>query len=57
MRVKEGYYIEFWVDFVDADVPLLLGLDIIDRFRLMDENVDNTLVSKVDGWSIPIVRT
>ena len=27
MRIKEGFYLQFFVDVADADIPLLLGLD------------------------------
>ncbi|CDF34787.1 unnamed protein product [Chondrus crispus] len=56
MRIKRGCYLPFWVDVVDADVPLLFGLDLLDRHKLVADNTDNVLVSKIGGWQVPIVR-
>lgn len=57
MRIRDGYYLNFWIDVVDADVPLLIGLELLDKHELVVDNVDNLLVSKLGGWTIPIFRT
>ena len=44
------------MDVVAADVPMLLGLDVLDREKLIVDNVDNLLVSKLHDWTIPITR-
>ena len=56
MRIKEGFYLQFFVDVVDADIPLLLGLDLLDKHMLVADNTVNLLISKVGRWTVPIVR-
>ncbi len=51
----------FDVDIVSADVPLLLGLDVLDGNRLQVLSVSNRLQHVPEcrrdlGWSIPLVR-
>jgi len=60
-------YVE--MDVVDADIPALLGLDVLDRERLVADTVFNGLarrvwVKKVNGrdiyideWFVPLVRS
>ena len=57
--------LEFLVDIVDADVPLLIGLDILDAYNLVVNNVDNRLEQRTKAgfnhnsnvmWTIPLVR-
>lgn len=45
------------VDVVQPDVPLLLGLDVLDREQLVPDNVENLLESRLYGWAIPIIRS
>lgn len=56
IRVRKGNFIGFWIDVVDADIPLLLGLDLLDKYDLVADNVDNVLRSKVFGWTVPMKR-
>lgn len=56
IRVKQGRLIAFWIDLVDADIPLLLGLDLLDNYKLVADNVDNVLRSKSFGWTVPMIR-
>lgn len=49
-------YIQIDVDTVDADVPLLIGLDILDAHLLVVNNVTNKLESHRYNWSLPITR-
>lgn len=44
------------VDVVPVDVPLLIGLNTLDKFKLVVNTVDNTLDSRLAGWSIPLER-
>jgi Aspartyl protease len=44
------------VDDVDADIPFLVGLDILDLFQLNVDTVQNQLRAPKAGWSIPLVR-
>lgn len=49
-------YIHLDVDVVRPDVPLLIGLDILDRDSLVPDNVENVLESRIQGWRMPITR-
>lgn len=49
-------YLPIFADIVDADVPLLLGLDYLDREKLLADNLSNKLVCIDDGWELPIIR-
>lgn len=53
---NEGTFIYLDVDVLKADVPLLIGLDILDKEGLVAENVDNVLESRLYGWKIAIIR-
>lgn len=44
------------VDVVQPDVPLLLGLDILDREQLVPDNIENLLESRLYGWGMPVTR-
>jgi hypothetical protein len=65
LPTPEGY-IPITLDIVDGEVPLLVGLDVLDRHRLVPNNVDDVLerrtarktgtdVSNV-VWRMPLVR-
>ena len=56
------------MDIVDADVPALLGMDVLDRECLAADKVQNHLIRKysigkgsgtthLDEWSIPMTRS
>ena len=49
-------YLPLFIDVVDADVPLLVGLDVLDSEQLIPDNCTNLLISKEEGWSLPITR-
>lgn len=56
-----GKPIELNVDIVHADVPLLIGLDVLDHHRLQPLTIENRLqhVPHTEdelGWSLPIAR-
>lgn len=52
----QSSFLPIFVDVVDADVPLLIGLDILDQEKLVPDNVENVLLSKDRGWKLPITR-
>ena len=52
----QGSFIEHKFDVVDADIPMLLGLDLLDSAGMYADSVDNQMVNKVLGYSMPIVR-
>jgi hypothetical protein len=43
------------VEVVDADIPLLLGLDFMDHMKVTANTLTNQLES-ADGWTLPLVR-
>lgn len=49
-------YLPIQADIVDADVPLLIGLDYLDREKLLADNISNQLICKKQGWKLPITR-
>jgi hypothetical protein len=49
-------FIELCVDVVNVDIPLLLGLDFLDKHHLNPLCVQNQLWCVTEQWSIPIVR-
>lgn len=51
---KDGGFIDIDADVVQPDVPLLIGIDILNREQLVPDNVNNRLQSHIYGWSIPI---
>jgi hypothetical protein len=40
---------------VDADIPLLLGLDFMDNMNVTANTLTNRLESR-EGWSLPLTR-
>jgi transposase InsO family protein len=56
-----GGVLEFNVDVVDEDIPLLIGVDVLDRFRLQILTVSNELecvgLGSRPGWRLPLERT
>ena len=51
-----GSFIEHRFDVVEADIPMLFGLDLLDSALLYANNVDNLLVNERLNYSIPVVR-
>ena len=49
-------FIQLEVDVVKPDVPLLIGIDVLDRESLVADNVNNILESRIYGWTVPIIR-
>jgi hypothetical protein len=44
------------VDFVESDIPLLIGLDTLDTHGLQFLCVENKLQSVKYGWNLPVTR-
>ena len=44
------------MDVVQADIPLLIGLDLLHEEKLVADNVRNKLVNTVSNWEMPITR-
>lgn len=51
-----GGFIPVEIDAIRANVPMLIGLEVMDKHKLVADNVDNKLVSKKGNWSWPITR-
>lgn len=49
-------FIEHRFDVVNADIPMLFGLDLLDSSSLYVDNVDNVIVNKKLGYKMPIAR-
>jgi len=43
------------VEIVEADIPLLLGLDFMDNMQVMANTLENRLES-IEGWTLPLTR-
>lgn len=51
-----GKCLEMCIDVVEANVPMLVGLDILDKENLLADNTSNMLVHRRKGWKMPLVR-
>eukprot|EP00170_Pyropia_yezoensis_P002751 contig_11549_g2756 len=50
------FFMELSMDVVDVNVPLLLGLDTLDKFHMYANTVLNRLVCEAYSVSVPLVR-
>jgi hypothetical protein len=51
-----GQFLDRNVDVVQADIPLLMGLDLMDEVGVLFDNTTNQLMNPTGSWSIPVVR-
>ena len=56
LPVPQGGFIDLDVDVVRADIPFLLGLDLLDANLIYANNVTNKLVNQALDWKMDIVR-
>lgn len=58
IRIPVGlkHFAEVSADVVDPDVPFLLGLDVLTKFKIILDFDKDMIRSKCDGWAAPIVR-
>ncbi len=54
--IANGSFIFGKIDVVPANIPLLIGLDILDSQGIFANNVDNVLCCPSLGWTTPIIR-
>ena len=54
--VCDGQALNYRTDIVDAPIPMLLGLDVLDKYAIFANTVTNELIFAREGWSIPLVR-
>ena len=56
MPVDNTYFLSIWIQVVDVNVPLLLGLDLQDAFSMNVDASRDVLRSEERGWSFDLVR-
>jgi hypothetical protein len=49
-------FIMLEADVVPTNVPMLLGLDVLDKFGLCADTVHNVLLCTAENWNLPLVR-
>jgi len=54
--IPNKQFIQASVNVVDTQIPFLVGLDMLDEFGIMVDNVDNVLHCKKENWKAPLVR-
>lgn len=54
--ISHSFFLSFDADVVDANVPLLLGLDVLTSYRMILNFADDEVTSKADGWRLPLIR-
>lgn len=45
-------YISIGMDIVGAEIPMLIGIDVLDKERLNADNVNNQLIQADDRWRL-----
>jgi hypothetical protein len=56
LPTPNGSFIMLEVDVVPTNVPMLLGLDVLDKFGLCADTVHNVLHCTAEDWNLPLVR-
>ena len=60
MRVQipvcDDRILSFTVDIVEASIPLLHGLDVLDQHAIFSKTVTNELFFAQEGWNLPLTR-
>ena len=54
--ISSGDYLAFEADVVNLNIPLLMGLEILDRCKLVIDVCKNELLCPERGWSLPLTR-
>jgi hypothetical protein len=54
--LADGSFVPFEMGVVKDDIPMLVGLDVLDRYALTIDNVDNVLDSRINGTKTPLAR-
>jgi len=52
----KGSFMALKVDVVPADVPFLIGLDVLDHFGLTLNSVENSIQCPSGEWEMPVVQ-
>jgi hypothetical protein len=56
LPTSNGILIMLEVDVVPTNVPMPLGLDVLDKFGLSADKVHNVLHCKAEDWKLPLLR-
>lgn len=56
MPVSEFYFADIEAEIVLFYIPLLLGLDVMTKFKVIPDYDKDFVRFKCDGWSVPMVR-
>jgi hypothetical protein len=56
LPTPNGRFIMLEVDVMTTNVPMLLGLDVLDKFGLCADTVHNALHCTAEDWNLPLVR-
>jgi hypothetical protein len=56
LPTQNGSFIMLEVDVVPTNVPMLLGLDVLDKFGLCAVTMNNVLLCTAEDWNLPLVR-
>ena len=54
--VGQNYFVSIIANVVDIDVPLLLGLDILESYKLVIDVAGRLLISNDHGWELDLIR-
>lgn len=54
--IKEDYFVDIEASVVDVDVPLLIGLDVLGRLKVILDFNEFTMSSTTENWTIPLSR-
>jgi hypothetical protein len=56
LPLADGSFVSVEMGVVDADIPMLVGLDVLDKYALAIDNVANVLDSRITGTKTPLAR-
>lgn len=56
LPITKHHFAEIIVEVIEIDIPFLLGLDLLTRFKIVIDFDDKVMRSKIDGTSLPITR-
>jgi hypothetical protein len=56
LPTPNGSFIMLEVDVVPTNAPMLLGLDVLDKFGLCADTVHSVLHCTAEDWNLPLVH-
>ena len=54
--IPSNFYLPILSDVVNADIPLLIGLDFLDKAKIYVNNLTNKLICPSQNWSLKLER-